>query len=96
MQIYVRPNLYGKRLKICFIDWKDIVNRTLLFHRQFQASNTFGEDTLLVWIYQNFKPLDKIRCRKKFGFETDEFIILWFGRFSGSLKRIYSVVACVS
>lgn len=33
-----------------------------------------------------FKPLDKVKCRKVFGFDKDEFIILWFGRFSALFK----------
>ena len=74
-----------KTIENMFHRLEDIVNRTLSVSSPIKHQIRLEKIPLGVDI-SNFKPLDKIRCRKKFGFETDEFIILWFGRFSDLFK----------
>ena len=80
-----------KTIENMFHRLEDIVNRTLSVSSPIKHQIRLEKIPLGVDI-SNFKPLDKIRCRKKFGFETDEFIILWFGRFSDLFKDRKSVV----
>ena len=74
-----------KTINNMFERMEEMVNRSLSLENPLKQKIRLehvplGVDT------EYFRPLDKSYCRKVFGFHDDEFIILWFGRFSDLFK----------
>ena len=68
-----------------FSRMEEMLNRTLplsspLKHQIRLKKVPLGVDT------SYYRPMDQIKCRKEFGFDAEDIIILWFGRFSDLFK----------
>jgi len=68
-----------------FIRMEEMTNRSLVSKVRVKRKIRLEHVPLGIDI-EYFKPFDKTKCRKVFGFDKDEFIILWFGRFSDLFK----------